>query len=139
MNRFFSPSPVAQNNGIAIVRIITGILLIHQGWEAFDNAKMEMYTSWFVERKYSNPAIWAYSGKVGELLAGVGFALGLFTRLASVAAIAAFTGIIYILGDKGKIFHGDQYPFLFILLAFVFFFTGPGKWSVDQFLKRKKK
>ena len=139
MNRFFSPSPVAQNNGIAIVRIITGILLIHQGWEAFDNAKMEMYTSWFVERKYSNPAIWAYSGKVGELLAGVGFALGLFTRLASVAAIAAFTGIIFILGDKGKIFHGDQYPFLFILLAFVFFFTGPGKWSVDQFLLRKKK
>lgn len=139
MNKFFSPSPVAQNYGIAIVRIITGILLIHQGWEAFDNTKMEMYTSWFVERKYSNPAIWAYSGKVGELLAGLGFVLGLFTRLASVAAISAFTGIIFILGDKGEIFHGDQYPFLFILLALVFFFTGPGKWSVDQFLSRNRK
>jgi putative oxidoreductase len=138
MSKFFSPSPVAQNSGIAIVRIITGILLILQGWEAFDNAKMEMYTGWFVDRKYSNPAIWAYSGKVAELLAGVGFALGLFTRLASVAAIAAFTGIIFILGDKGDILHGDQYPFLFILLAFVFFFTGPGKWSVDQLLFRKK-
>ena len=123
MNKFFSPFPVAQNYGIAIVRIITGILLIHQGSEAFDDTKMEMYTSWFVERKYSNPAVWAYSGKIAELLAGIGFALGLFTRLASVAAISAFTAIIFILGDKGKIFHGDQYPFLFILLAFVFFAT----------------
>ncbi len=70
MNKFFSPFPVGQNYGIAIVRIITGILLIHQGWEAFDDTKMEMYTSWFVERKYANPASWAYAGKIAELLAG---------------------------------------------------------------------
>jgi putative oxidoreductase len=138
MNRFFSPTPIAQNYGIAIVRIITGILLVWHGWESFDAEKMKMYTGWFVERKYSNPQIWAYSGKIAELLAGIGFTLGLFTRLASVAAIAAFTGVIFILGDKGKIFQGDQHPFLFILLAIIFLFTGPGALSADGLIFKKR-
>ncbi len=139
MNKFFSPSPFSEKFGIALVRIITGILLLQQGWEAFDQAKMEMYTGWFVERKYSNPAAWAYAGKIAELLAGAGFLLGMFTRLASIATIAAFTGIIFILGDKGNIFGGDQHPFLFILLAIVFLFTGPGAFSVDQLIFKKRR
>ena len=139
MNKFFSPFPVGQNYGIALVRIITGILLVWHGWETFDGEKMNMYTGWFVERQYSNAAVYAYAGKIAELLAGLGFVLGLFTRLAAVAAIAAFIGVIFLLGDKGKIFQGDQHPFLFILLAFVFFFTGPGSLSADHLLFKKRR
>ncbi len=139
MNKFFSPTPFSQNYGIALVRIITGILLIWQGWESFDAEKMKMYTGWFVERKYTNPELWAYAGKVAELLAGIGFVLGLFTRLASIATIAAFAGVIFILGDKGKIFQGDQHPFLFILLALVFLFTGPGALSLDALFFKKRR
>lgn len=139
MNKFFSPAPVSQNYGIAIVRIITGILLVWHGLETFDAEKMKMYTGWFVDRHYSNPAAWAYAGKIAELLAGIGFTLGLFTRLASVAAISAFTGIIFLLGDKGKIFEGDQHPFLFILLAIVFFVTGSGVLSLDGMFFKKSK
>lgn len=139
MNRFFSSSPIAHNYGIAIVRIITGILLVWHGWETFDAEKMKMYSSWFVERKYSNPEAWAYAGKVAELLAGIGFVLGLFTRLASILTIAAFAGIIFLLGDKGNIFQGDQHPFLFILLAIVFLFTGPGALSADGLIFKKSR
>jgi putative oxidoreductase len=139
MNQFFSPTPVAQNYGIAIVRIITGILLVWHGWECFDAEKMKMYTGWFVERKYANPQMWAYAGKIAELLAGIGFVFGLFTRLASIATIAAFIGVIFILGDKGKIFQGDQHPFLFILLAVVFLFTGPGAISADGLIFKKRR
>jgi putative oxidoreductase len=138
MSKLFSPSPASQAYGIAIVRIVTGILLVWHGWETFEAEKMNMYTGWFVERKYANPAIWAYAGKVAELLAGIGFLLGLFTRLASLSAIAAFAGIIFILGDKGKIFEGDQHPFLFILLAIVFFVTGPGALSLDGLFFKKR-
>jgi len=139
MNKFFSAAPVTQDYGIAIVRIITGILLLYHGWELFDAEKMKMYTGWFAERNYANPRLMVVAGKIAELFAGIGFVLGLFTRLASLAAIAAFAGIIFILGDKGKIFQGDQHPFLFILLALVFLFTGPGAWSVDNFVFKKKR
>ncbi|MES2882477.1 MAG: DoxX family protein [Bacteroidota bacterium] len=136
MNKFFSPQPIAQNYGLALVRIVTGILLLWHGWETFDAEKMKMYTGWFTERKYPYPETWAYAGKVTELLAGIGFILGLFTRLAAVASILAFTGIIFLLGDKGKIFQGDQHPFLFILLSLIFLFTGPGALSLDRVIFR---
>jgi putative oxidoreductase len=139
MSKFFSPSPLPQNYGIALVRIITGILLLYHGWETFDGTKMETYAGWFTERGYNNPAAWAYAGKIAELTAGAGFLLGLFTRLTSLAAIAAFTGIIFILGDKGRILQGDQHPFLFILLALVFIFTGPGALAIDNLLFKKRR
>jgi putative oxidoreductase len=139
MNRFFSSLPFNQHYGIAIVRIITGILLVHHGWETFDAEKMKIYTGWFTDRQYTNPAAWAYAGKIAELLAGIGFTLGLLTRLSSLTAIAAFAGIIFLLGDKGKIFDGDQHPFLFILLALVFLFAGPGAVSLDGMIFRKIK
>lgn len=132
MNKFFSPAPLAPDTGLFLVRAVTGILLIWHGMETFDAEKMKMYTGWFMERNYSSPAIWAYAGKVAELLAGVGFLLGLFTRLSALAAIAAFAGIIFILGGKGKLFEGDQHPFLFILISLVFLFAGPGKYSLDH-------
>mgnify|MGYP003515214652 FL=1 len=139
MNKLLSSTPISQNYGIALVRIITGVLLVWHGWETFNPEDMTKYTGWFIDKKYPNPAVWAYAGKIAELLAGIGFVLGLFTRLASLAAIAAFAGIIFILGDKGKIFQGDQHPFLFILLALVFFFTGPGAIAIDNFLFKKRK
>lgn len=139
MKKFFSASAVAPDFGLMLVRVITGCLLIWHGWESFDTKLMNDYAGWFVERHYANPHLWAYAGKVAELLAGIGFLLGLFTRLSAIAAIAAFAGIIFILGDKGKIFRGDQHPFLFILLALVFLFCGPGKYSLDQLIFRSKK
>jgi uncharacterized membrane protein YphA (DoxX/SURF4 family) len=139
MKKFLSSYPCMQDGGLALVRIITGILLMWHGWETFSQEKMTMYAGWFVERNYPSPAAWAYAGKIAELLAGIGFILGLFTRLASVAAILAFGGIIFILGDKGKIFQGDQHPFLFILLALVFLFTGGGKYSVDNYMFKQTK
>lgn len=137
MRNIFLASPIFQSQGIAIVRIITGILLVYHGWETFDEVKMTMYSGWFTERHYSNPEAWAYAGKIAELVAGIGFIFGMFTSIASLISIAAFTGIIFILGDKGKIFEGDQHPFLFILLSLVFFFTGPGTWSIDRIFLKK--
>ena len=63
--------------------------------------------------------------------------LGLFTRLAIIPLAITMAIISFGIG-KGRIFMEDQHPFLFILLAFVFFFTGPGKWSLDYLLFERK-
>lgn len=139
MQRFFSAEPVRLSWGIALVRIITGAFLIFHGWECFDAEKMKMYAGWFADRHYAEPAAWAYAGKIAELLAGIGFVLGFLTRLAALGSIAAFAGIIFLLGDKGKIFESDQHPFLFILISVLFLFTGPGALSLDSVLFKTKK
>jgi putative oxidoreductase len=136
MSRIISSKPLYQQQIIAIVRIITASLLIFHGFETFDEEKMKMYTGWFVDRKYDQPALMAYSGKVSELVIGVAYLLGFMTRIASVLMIFTFAGIIFLLGDKGNIFEGDQHPFMFILIAIVFIATGPGAWSVDEMLSR---
>ena len=73
------------------------------------------------------------AGKASELIAGIFFVLGFLIRVASLLIIGTMIYITFFLGH-GKIWYEDQYPFLFILLALVFFFTGAGRISVDNLL-----
>jgi len=41
--------------------------------------------------------------------------------------------IVFFVG-YGKFWYEDQHPFLFVLLALIFFFTGPGRWNLDQLI-----
>jgi len=76
-------------------------------------------------------------GKASELIAGIFFMLGFLTRVASLLIIGTMIYITFFLGH-GKIWYEDQYPFLFILLALVFFFTGAGTVSLDNLLFKNK-
>lgn len=137
INRFFSPYGLWQDGGLAIIRMIVGLFMVYHGWEVFDANKLNDYAKWMADIAFPLPSAMAYLGKTTELLSGIFLTLGLFTRLAVI--LLAITMIIICFGlGQGRIFMEDQHPFLFILLAFVFFFTGPGKWSLDQILFRNK-
>jgi len=137
MNRFLSPNSLMQENGIAFIRILIGIFLIYHGCEIFDAAKMREYASWDMFKKSSTPSLMPYLGKATELIGGLMLAVGLFTRIACLIIIGTMLYIAFIIGN-GKIWYEDQYPFLFVLFAFVFIFTGPGNWSADKLIFNKK-
>jgi len=138
MNKLLSPGPVMATGGLTIIRIVIGCFLIYHGSEVFDKAKMDEYSAWDVFKKSSSPAMMAYLGKTSELVAGFLLVIGLFTRIACIIIIGTFIYIPFFVGN-GKIWYEDQYPFLFALFGFVFFFLGPGTWSVDRLLFDKKK
>ena len=98
---------------------------------------MNEYIAWDIFKKSSSPSFMAYMGKTAELVAGFLLAIGLFTRIASIIIIGTFIYIPFFVGN-GKIWYEDQYPFLFALFGFVFFFAGAGKWSIDNILFHKK-
>ena len=75
--------------------------------------------------------------EASELISGILFVLGLFTRIACLLIIGVMCYITFFLG-KGIIWYDDQHPFLFILLALVFFFTGAGRISLDNLLFKTK-
>jgi putative oxidoreductase len=133
MNKFFSSSPLWQAQGIAIIRIIVGLFLIYHGWEVFNKDKMLEYQTWDVFKTTFSPSLFVYTGKSCELVAGFLLVFGLLTRLASLIMIIIFLYISFFIGHA-KIWYEDQHPFLFVILALVFFVTGPGKWSMDYFL-----
>ncbi len=137
MNGFFSSSPLWQMAGLTFIRWIMGIFLIWHGWEIFNMAKISEYAGWDVF-KPSSAKLLVYAGKAAELVAGVLFLLGLFTRIAALLTAGTMGYIAFFIG-KGIIWNSDQHPFLFVLLAGVFFFTGPGKISLDHYLFAKNR
>lgn len=132
MNNFFSSSPLWQTTGLFLIRCILGAFLIYHGWEIFSASKINGYLEWN-EFKGTNGKLLVMTGKASELIAGIFFILGFLTRVASLLIIATMIYITFFLGH-GKIWYEDQYPFLFILLALVFLFTGAGRISLDNFL-----
>ena len=135
MKFLFSPSPLWQDKGVAIVRIIVGLLLIYHGAEVFQPEIMKGYMDWETFNS-SMGKFMVYMGKTSELIAGILFLLGLFTRVASLIAIGTFLYITFFIGN-GRFWYEDHHPFLFVMLAILLFFTGPGAWSVDGAIRRK--
>ncbi len=136
MKKFFSAEGVLQDSGLTVIRIIVGLLLIFHGWEVFDAAQIREYTKWDVFKQTSSPSFLVYLGKSSELIAGILLTVGLFARLSCLLTIGTMLYITFFVGH-GKFWYEDQHPFLFVLLAFIFFFNGPGKWSLDALFWRR--
>ena len=136
--KLLSADPIYPETAIALVRITTGLFMIYHGWEVFDNIKMAEYAKWMKDLGLPSPSFISYIGKGIELVSGIFLFLGLFTRLAVIPLACTMAFICFGIG-KGRIFYEEQHPFMFILLAFLFFFTGPGKWSFDNLFFSKIK
>lgn len=135
-NRFFSPSPLWLYHGIAFLRIVAGGLMVYHGWEVFSPDKMQEYASWDVIKTLPSALTMVYVGKALELITGICFVLGLFTRPSALFMAATMLFICFRVGN-GKFYYEDQHPFIFAMLAMVFFFTGPGSLALDNKLFRK--
>jgi putative oxidoreductase len=130
-NKLLSPLPLWQDTGLVLLRILTGALMIYHGLEIFDRTKMLPYMEWEVIKSLPAPETMLYIGKGLEFVTGICFVLGLFTRIAALFIAIDMLFICFNVGG-GKFWYEDQHPFLFALLALVFFFTGPVKWSLDK-------
>ena len=130
-NFFFSVTPAWPEEALGIVRILVGLFMIYHGCEIFDDAKMNDYATWEVFKKFSSPGFIVYGGKIAELTAGILISIGFLTRIACIILASTMIYISFFVG-KGIIWYGDQHPFLFVLLAMIFLFVGPGRWSADK-------
>lgn len=133
-----SYSPAGQEAGISVIRIIVGLFMVYHGWEVFDSVTMKGYLTQDAFKNYSSPLPMIYMGKTAELISGLLLAFGFLTRVGCIILIGTMLYISFFVGH-GKVWYEDQHPFLFVLLALVFFFTGPGKWSVDYLIFNKDK
>jgi len=129
--KILSPESLWYHEGLVFIRILVGALMAYHGIEIFDRSVMEVYLQWDVIKALPAPEFAVYSGKAVELLTGICFILGVFTRIAALLMMADMLFICFYVGS-GRFYYQDQHPFLFALIAFVFFFTGPVKWSLDE-------
>lgn len=128
--KIFSNEPVSAEKGLAVVRIITGLLMAYHGLEIFNRELMEGYVNWDAIKGLPAPRFMVYLGKSIELVTGIFLAVGVLTRLTTFIIMINMLFICFFVGD-GEFYYGDQLPFLFVLLALIFFFVGPGAWSAQ--------
>lgn len=139
MNNLIAPKPLWQNNGLVLLRIVTGLLVAYHGLEVFKPDTMRGYTEWERIKDLSAALVMVYLGKGAELVCGLLLAAGLFTRLAALFIVIDMLFICFRVAE-GRFWYEDQHPFLFVLLALVFFFTGPVAYSLDhRFFKSRPK
>ena len=137
MKKLLSPSPIWLDGGLALVRIITGYFMYYHGKEVFDEELMKGYQTWDSFKGFSSPSFMVYMGKGAELVAGILLMAGLFTRFAALIVIGTMAYISFFVAD-GEIWYKDQHPFMFVLMGFVFFFAGGGKYSLDNLVFKNK-
>jgi putative oxidoreductase len=137
MNKFFLPGPISPDRTIATVRIILGLLLIYHGFEVFDRELMKSYMEW---DQFKGPAadVKVYVGKLSEFVAGIFLLGGFLTRIGALLVIGTFLFITFFVG-KGRFWYEDQHPFMFALFGVLFFFMGPGAWSLDAVVFGKRR
>ena len=122
--------------GAVMLRVIAGAIIFKYGLEIFSDDKMNGYISWLTDLKFPFPETMAYIGKVCELAGGLLMALGLFTRLAAIALIITMAVIGFIMGEPE--FLAADGSILLLLIFLHFFFTGPGKLSLEHILFNAK-
>ena len=112
--------------------------MAYHGWEVFDNSKMNEYANWNQIKVLPSSLVMVYVAKTLELVTGIGFMLGIFTRIAALLMAGIMLFVCFFVGN-GRFYYEDQHPFIFALLALVFFFTGPGSFAMDRILFRNAK
>ena len=136
IKKLFSADSLWRDYGLAGIRILTGLLIAYHGAEIFSRKAMEVYLTWDVIKALPAPEPLVYVGKGIEFFAGVCLVIGLFTRIASLFMAINMFFICFYIGN-GRFYYEDQHPFLFGVIALVFFFTGPVRWALDFVLFRR--
>ncbi len=131
MKNLLSPLQSNTKTIIALLRIIIGAMMIYHGAEVFNAVQMKEYAQWDNFKNASYPSLMPYIGKSIEFFSGVLLLLGLFTRVGAAILIITMCYVTFKIGH-GKFWYEDQHPFMFVLFGLLFFFTGPGKWSLDN-------
>ncbi|QHT71858.1 DoxX family protein [Rhodocytophaga rosea] len=133
MKKLLSWHGLGQEGGLLVIRLMVGAFMLYHGWEVFDGEKMNGYAKWLTDMQFPSPVLMGYLGKGTEWLSGLLITLGLLTRFACLIMAVTMSIITFGIGE-GRIFMQEQHPFLFVVLAMVFFFVGPGRWSLDYVL-----
>ena len=129
--------------------LLLGIRL-YWGWQFFNTGKgklsnLEGTTAFFTELGLPFAKLNAIMAGSTECFGGLLLLVGLFSRVISVPLIATMT-VAYLAAylDVVKTIWSDSdsfvtaAPFLFMLAAVIIFTFGPGKFSIDELLRRQR-
>src|SRR5688500_12479429 len=121
--------------GIAILRIVTGIIFFLHGWQKLFEMGHDGVTGFFTSLSIPLPAVAAAIVIAVELLGGLALILGFLTRLVSIPLGITMLVALATVHLKAGFFAGNGgYEFVLLLAAAsaALFFLGSGAFALDN-------
>jgi putative oxidoreductase len=129
-----APPALGAFSVLSVLRIFTGLELLQHG-----TGKILGFPS---VPHWEHVQIGSLTGMGGliELIGGILFTIGLFTRPAAFI-LSGFTAVAYFMAHASKGFYpvlnGGELAALYCFVFLYFVFAGAGPWSVDALIGRK--
>ena len=120
--------------GLLLIRVVVGLaLVINHGLPKINNYNtiLEKWSHSFLGLPNY---IQLYMIIFAEFACAALVVVGLFTRLACIPIIIGI-GFAFFITHDGQIFGNGEMAGIFLTIFFALLITGPGKYSIDHFLK----
>lgn len=133
-------SPRQLSLGIALVRIMTGIIFVAHGYQKFFVYGLDGTTSAFAQMGVPAPSITAPLVAVVELGGGLALILGLLTRLAAFALAIDMLVAVVLVRLKGGFFNpnGAEFEILLCVACVALAVAGAGALSIDEAIAKRR-
>lgn len=133
-------SPRQLSLGIALVRIMTGIIFVAHGYQKFFVFGLDGATNAFAQMGVPAPSITAPLVAVVELGGGIALILGLLTRLAALALAIDMLVATALVRIKGGFFNpnGAEFEILLCVACVALVVAGAGAMSIDEAIARRR-
>ena len=136
-----STTPRQLSVGIAIVRVVTGVIMLAHGAQKLFQFGIAGVTQGFTEMGVPMPTIVAPLVAVLEFAGGIALILGVLTRFVSFALAIDMIAALFIAHFAAGFFLPNGYEFVLILLATTtaLVVAGAGAFSVDQAIANRRR
>jgi putative oxidoreductase len=129
-------SPKQMEIGLAVLRIVTGIVFAAHGYQKFFLMGLDGTAGFFTQLGVPLPAAAAVLVATLELAGGIALALGIFTRLIAIPLAMDMLAAIFFFHAKNGFFVPSGIEFVLMLMAssIALALGGPGAFAVDRML-----
>lgn len=135
MALFTSATPRQLSVGLALVRIMTGVVMFMHGYQKFFMMGLDGVTGFFTQIGVPLPAVAAPLVAGLELVGGIALIAGVLTRLVAAAFVVDMLGAIVFVHLANGFFVSDggiEFVALLLVACIGFVIAGPGAYSIDE-------
>lgn len=119
-----------------VLRVVVGLLMAAHGFQKLMDPSV--FQGHLAHMGFPLPGVMAYLAIAGELLGGLGLAVGLLTPIAAFGVACTMVVAITTVHLKHGVFAADggfEFPLVLLLVALWFMAAGAGPWSLDAFIR----
>lgn len=132
----FSNRPIATDIALLLLRVGSGLMLLTHGWAKIINFSERLNS--FADPIGFGPALSLQLVIFAEFFCAIFLALGLMSRVVLIPLLINMAVITFIVHADDP-FSKQELPLFFFISFLVLFLMGPGKFSIDSLINKRKR